>query len=107
RGRRVAQDSAEPKPAFERGLQSSGDAQRHLLLERPARSFRAVFIAAMPGVDDDGPPRAGWREIDEWRSLWRLRSRWRRRWGRRRWLRFGRLRLHINDDTRRAAIAPR
>ena len=53
------QDHAHAQPRFERGLQPPRDAERDVLFERAAGPVRAVFGAAVAGVDDDRADAAG------------------------------------------------
>ena len=59
------QDDAHAQPRLERRLQPARHAQRHVLFERAARSARAVFVAAVAGVDDDRAHAARRREVEQ------------------------------------------
>ncbi len=59
------QDHAHAQPRLERRLEPPRDAERHVLFERAAGAVRAVFGAAVAGIDDDRADAASRREIEE------------------------------------------
>src|SRR5215831_9004601 len=71
------QHDAHAKPRFDETLQSPGDLERDLLLERSLRTSNAGVVAAMPRVDDHGakPCRLARERSLRWSSRRRRRRR--------------------------------